>query len=466
MMRRSNMSAPMKHLAGRRLVSALLAAAGLLCATNKGPDTGNYTATDNTVYSFIDPAGGGSSPSILAGTDDGGALLTLPFSFQFYGQSYTMLCVSSNGIAYFVSGNSTFCGSSAQTVDFANTDLSSTAVPGDLPAVAPLWTDLTFAPNGAGAVYYQTAGTAPNRQFIVEWYNAFPAGTVSPVTFEAILNEGSNNVLYQYKTVNLGSGNAASNGGKATVGIRNTGGNTNGQNLEWSYDSAVLSNSYAILMIAPSTTATSVNTIATSPSGISVTVDGTAMSTPAVVYWVPNSSHTLSVTTPQTNGGTKASLSSWSTSATASSINVTAGATGITYTATFNTQYKLTTSSNASNEGSVSGNGTFVTANNSITVTATPAQHYAFKYFTGDLTGSANPQSLLMNGPKNVTAVFGVPYACSVSNGSSATITDAQTFINEALGKAAATSGIINPNVVTVVDVQIVINAVLNLGCS
>ncbi|HUB80571.1 MAG TPA: hypothetical protein VMB03_17325 [Bryobacteraceae bacterium] len=461
------MRTPMKHLAGRRLVSTFLVAAGLLCATNKGPDGGNYTATDSTVFSFIDPAGGGSAPSVLAGTDDGGALLTLPFAIQFYGQSYTMLCVSSNGIAYFVSSSSTFCGSPAQTADFANTDLSSTVVPGDLPAIAPFWMDLTFASAGAGAVYYQTAGTAPNRQFIIEWYNAFPAGTVSPVTFEAILNEGSNNVLFQYRTVNLGSGNAASNGGTATVGIRNSGGNTNGKAIEWSFDSAVLSNNYAILFTAPSSTNTSVNTITTSPSGITVTVDSTPMSTPAVVYWAPNSTHALSVASSPTNGtNAKTAFSSWSTGATTSSINVTAGAAGTTYTATFNTQYELTTTASPSNEGSVSGNGTFVTANNSITVTATPTSPYVFKYFTGDLSGTNKSQSLLMNGPKNVTAVFGVPYACSVSNGSTTTITDVQGLVNEALGKAAPNNDVNSDGKINVTDVQIVVNALLFSNCT
>ena len=453
-----------KHLAGKRLVTTLLLVAGMLCATNKGPDGGNYTATDNTVYSFIDPAGGGSAPSVLAGTDDGGALLTLPFALQFYGQSYTMLCVSSNGVAYFVSGGSTFCGSATQTADFANTDLSSTAVPGDLPAIAPLWTDLTFAPAGAGAVYYQTVGTTPNRQFIIEWYNAFPAGSASPVTFEAILNEGSNNVLFQYQTINLGS-DAASNGAKATIGLRNSGGNTNGKEIEWSYNSAVLSNNDAILFTAPSSTASSVNTIATSPSGITVTVDNVAMSTPAVVSWVPASSHSLSVTTPQTNGGTQTTLNSWSTGATTSSINVTAGATGTTYTATFNAQYKLTTVASPSNEGSVSGNGTFVTANNSITVTATPVSGFVFKYFTGDLIGTTNGQSLLMNGPKSVTAVFGLPYACSVSNGTTTTISDVQGLVNEALGKAAPNNDVNTDHVINIADVQIVINALLFSYC-
>ncbi len=458
------MRKPMRHLARRQLAAAVLFTAGLLWATNKGPDAGGYTATDSTVYSFIDPAGGGGAPSILASTDDGGAVLTLPFNFQFYGNSYTMLCVSTNGLAYFVP-DQTFCGATSQLTDFANTDLSSTAVPGDLPAIAPFWTDLTFAAAGADAVYYQTTGTMPNRQFIVEWHNAYPAGSLNPVTFEAVLNETTNNIFFQYQTVNLGS-DPASLGGKATIGIRNNGGNTSGQELQWSYLSAVLSNSSAILFTAPSSTATSVNTIQTSPSGITVTIDNVATSTPATVRWVPGSTHTLSVVTPQTNGGAQTTLASWSPSnATTSQISVQAQATGIAYTPNFNTQYKLTTSASPSNEGSVNGNGQFFNANSVVAITASPTAPFVFKGFTGDLSGLTSPQNLTMNGPKNVVATFGVAYACSVSGGTTTSVTDVQGFINEALGKSSPVNDVNGDGKVNIIDVQVVIKAVLLGSC-
>jgi hypothetical protein len=208
-----------------------------------------------------------------------------------------------------------------------------------------------------------------------------------------------------------------------------------------------------------------VNTVTTSPSGIAVTIDGTLTPTPAVVYWVPNTTHTLSVITPQTNGGTQTTLSSWSTSASTSAISVQAQATGITYTATFNTQYQLITSASPSNEGTVSGNGIFYPANQSVTVTATPTSPYIFKGFTGDLTGTTNPQQLTMNGPKNVVATFGVAYACSTSNGNTSTVSDVQALINQALGKAPPANDINGDGVISVLDVQIVIEAVLTSVC-
>lgn len=210
-------------------------------AAVKGPDAGGYTGTDNAVYSFIDMSAN-NGVSVLKGSDDGMVALTLPFAFRFYGQPYTLACVSANGALYFVASASSCNGFS----DFANTDLSSTIVPGDLPAVLPYWSDLTFDQPGAGAVYYGTVGAAPARRFVVQWNNAFPQGSPNPVTFQAVLAEGSNEVLFQYKNVALGPANPARNAGQATVGVRNTGAPVNQQQIAWSYNVPVVAEESAL----------------------------------------------------------------------------------------------------------------------------------------------------------------------------------------------------------------------------
>jgi hypothetical protein len=57
-------------------------------------------------------------------------------------------------------------------------------------------------------------------------------GSLNPVTFQIILHEGSNRILFQYQNVNLGDVNPTSNGGRATIGIRNTGALTNQQQID------------------------------------------------------------------------------------------------------------------------------------------------------------------------------------------------------------------------------------------
>jgi hypothetical protein len=78
-------------------------------------------------------------------------------------------------------------------------------------------------------------------RFVVQWSNAYPQGTSNPVAFELILTEGTNAIMFQYQTVTLGGGNPASNGALSTVGIRNSGSVSNNQQIEWSFDAAVLS---------------------------------------------------------------------------------------------------------------------------------------------------------------------------------------------------------------------------------
>jgi pectate lyase len=69
------------------------------------------------------------------------------------------------------------------------------------------------------------------------------------------------------------------------------------------------------------------------------------------------------------------------------------------------TQYKFTSGTNPANGGTITAGG-WLDAGSVVTVQATPSAGYKFAYFSGDLTGSTNPQSLTMNGPRNVVANF------------------------------------------------------------
>lgn len=207
-----------------------------------GPDSYGYLARDSVAYSFTDIAGTGVA--VLAGADDDRALVNLGFTFPFYGRNYTQVCLSSNGLLSFGAESAAAC-----NADFVNLDLSSRAPSGDLPAIAPFWTDLSFAPRGAGAVHYQTLGAAPNRRFIAQWTGAYPLNAAKGVTFQAVLFEAEGRILIQYRDVEIGA-SAASQGGGATVGIRDFGGATNGRAVQWSYNVPVLRNQTAIEFLA------------------------------------------------------------------------------------------------------------------------------------------------------------------------------------------------------------------------
>jgi len=268
-------------------LAALLACGSVLVwAATKGPDAGGYTATDELVYSFVDISGSSGGSSLLAGTDDGTAVLTLPFLVRFYGQPYSLACVSTNGALYLVTSAGECSGFEG---DFANTDLTAAPVPNDRPAILPLWSDLTFQVSGAGSVLYQTLGAAPNRRFVVQWNDAYPQGSANPVTFQVVLTEGTSAILFQYQTVDLGAGNPAHHGAQATIGIRKAGGMTTKQQLQWSYSVPVIHNHTALLFSMLDATPPAITAVATPallwpPNGkpVSVTVRGTISDTSRV----------------------------------------------------------------------------------------------------------------------------------------------------------------------------------------
>lgn len=211
----------------------LVAAATGRVRADLGPDAFGYTA-GNVSSPFQDISGTGFR--VLENVDDATISADLGFSFSFYGAPHSTVFIGSNGVLAFTAGIRTF----------QNIDLTWQNTFPNVPAICPLWDDwVTF--EMADAVYYQTIGSPGNRQFIVQWnlVMGFPDAP-SPVTFQAVLFEGTNNILFRY--LDVISGDDRDNGGSATVGIRDTNGHLNGRRLQWSQHEPVIQNGQAILI--------------------------------------------------------------------------------------------------------------------------------------------------------------------------------------------------------------------------
>ncbi len=375
-------------------MGVLLALVGITNCVPLAAAAPEYSATASVTYSFVDISATGTG--VLSGTDDGKVAVAIGFPFSFYGQNYSTACVSTNGLLSF--------GACDASIDFNNQDLSSAATPGNLPGVAPFWTDLTFAAAGSGAVQYQTMGDAGSRQFIVQWTNAYVVRAKAPVTFQVILSEGSNNILVQYKNVEVGAGSPANEGGKSTVGIRDTDGQTSGRYLQWSYNAPVLTNS-AALLFRPAQVSTTVEiTVTTAPAGLEIKVDRHTYTSPKTFRWETGSKHTLSVEPHQNGPGIRAEFVSWSNGGQRTQ-SVTTPASATTFTALFHAEYRLKTQAHPGGGGTITDGGYF-DAGTSVVIQATPRPGYTFVGFSGDLAGTNNPQTLVMNGPKDVEANF------------------------------------------------------------
>lgn len=269
--------------------------------TVSGQAVQNYRFEDAT-FNWIDATAGGTNTGI--NSDDTSKTVSLPFPFTFYGQSFSSVKISSNGYVVF--------GSSAATA-YSNVAIPNTSTPNGL--VAPFWDDLN--PASGGSIWYKTVGTAPNRRFVVAWVGVPHYPNVGNATLEVILEEGTNDIRFQYSDVNLG--NASYNyGASATIGVENLAGTIGKQ---FSYNQAVLGtyeNAKAIRFT-------------TAPAGVTITTASLADGTVGQAY-----SQTLQAsggTTPYTwsiAAGTLPPGLSLSSSGTISGTPTTAGTASFT----------------------------------------------------------------------------------------------------------------------------------------
>ena len=151
-------------------------------------------------------------------------------------------------------------------------------------------------------------------------------------------------------------------------------------------------------------------TVLTNPPGLQIVVDNSTYTAPQTFNWTPNSSHTLSVSSPQSGtSGTRYVYSSWSDGG-AQTHTITVPSSSTTYTANFTTQYTLTTSVNPPGSGTVNPSGSnWYNSGQSVSISATPSSGYSFANWTGDVPNPPNPNSSIqinMNSPKNTTANF------------------------------------------------------------
>jgi len=126
----------------------------------------------------------------------------------------------------------------AAATTFTNTALPG-AVGGTNPTLFPLWDDYDMDPGDTtgGGIYTNTIGTAPNRQFVVEWRATHFAETTTAIStnFAVVLTEGTPNITYIYTLTGTG---AQANGVTATVGVQRQA--TGTQFTQHSFNSAVI----------------------------------------------------------------------------------------------------------------------------------------------------------------------------------------------------------------------------------
>ncbi len=182
-----------------------------------------------TSFNFIDISTTGTA---LALADDGEANITLPFSFTLFGQTSSDLRVANNGGILF--------GVTTGDLGTTNSALPNATIGR---AILPFWDDID---SDTGDVYWEIQGLAPNRVAIIEWYNRPHFSNIGSATFEVLLYEGSNAIVFQYLDTDFGDPlyNA---GVSATVGLNDTASNA----LQYSFNQAIITDGLALIHDPP-----------------------------------------------------------------------------------------------------------------------------------------------------------------------------------------------------------------------
>ncbi len=191
-------------------------------------DAGNllpYTSSTESEFNYRNFEG-----TKLDAEDDWVGTIQLPFSIPFGSDDnvFDTLTIGSNGGLSFTNDG---------LVDVENHEFPKTNF---VSFIAPLWDDLD--PNsGDGGIYYGEVGTAPNREFIVEWRDVSHYGEDNGGTFQVVFFEDSSDILFNYLDVDFGTEDF-NNGASATVGVQSTA----TQYSQFSYNSPTLQNNSAI----------------------------------------------------------------------------------------------------------------------------------------------------------------------------------------------------------------------------
>ncbi|HXV12710.1 MAG TPA: choice-of-anchor D domain-containing protein [Candidatus Krumholzibacteria bacterium] len=219
-----------------------------MIVTGGGPDYFGYRWQDThdaggPAFEWIDASGG----TDVALADDGFVEgIPLGFSFRYYGRTYTEIGVGANGWLSF-NGSFPAFPASVPLADFC------------AGAIAPYARDL--APTMGAYVRHATIGTAPDRRFVIEYNQVPDAGGENPKTFQAILDERTGAIRFQY----LAAPNAPEGLGiespDESVGLGDGGAG------DTFIDPARVVDGYAIEFIAPPTWLTIAPTEASLPSG-------------------------------------------------------------------------------------------------------------------------------------------------------------------------------------------------------
>ena len=167
----------------------------------------------NDAFNWLDATGG--EEIAFDGVRDFQVDVALSFPFRFYNRTFDEIVVGENGLIGF--GGTT-------VVSPFNQPIPDILAPNGF--IAAYWDNLDL--EDGGAIWYDTLGTAPNRQFVISWVDipnttqtsgpTAGSGPFDGITFQIVLEESSNHILLQYLDADFNL-TSVDYGVRATIGV-------------------------------------------------------------------------------------------------------------------------------------------------------------------------------------------------------------------------------------------------------
>jgi len=146
------------------------------------------------------------------------------------------------------------------------------------------------------------------------------------------------------------------------------------------------------------------------PVGCQISVDYNSFTSPISRTWSEGDTHIFSAPSPQIGGtGLRYIFHYWSNGGSQQQ-TFTVPANDTSFTAYFHTEYELTTAVNPPGSGTISLNPpqNWFREDSLVVLTAIPDSGYQFNNWMGDMSGLKNPDTLLMDNRKSITANFNI----------------------------------------------------------
>lgn len=257
---------------------------------------------DGPAFDWVDISVTGTA--LVMGDYDAVAV-ALPFDFVYNGITYPSgytIMVGSNGHVDFEEDYNCNLAENLYDIEipWSDADCASDSW-GKNPLIAPWFDDLEPADQSGspryGDIYYAVAGTAPNRRLVIQW-DAPPYGCHDPadmLSFQLILYETTNSIIFQYKDAETSAGcGLSSNGGSATVGL----GLSNSVGLQYSANTPSITTGLSILF------ATGVGYTVIPTEGLATGEDGSTAAFGVALNSQPTGNVVIDITSSNTAEGT------------------------------------------------------------------------------------------------------------------------------------------------------------------